>query len=430
MCSSASCESAGLACTHRPGGSPTQFASAVSNICTYTSPTSRRTHSSNTSIRNRPYCSGADRAAGDEVAVLYVERAVAPRATSGTLPSSVGLGDALDDGDELDEARAALVAQEAIHLASAVLVRGVDRREDVALDAACRAGAPSRASPGRTLPRPPLVRRKVSWISRGPSIEIPTRKSCSLKNAAHSVVELVPLVWIVYSGSLPRLQVLRRPARRSGGRTRAPSTSARHPAMRPARPGRGRAPRSAGGCRSPAAPRPSGSDCPDTASPWRERSSRSSRGCRWRRWASRAGEKPPAHRHASRPSSDVPAPAGHRSAITAACTSWRDRLTEQTRHGATRVALCDLSGSRAGPRGGLLGRRAGPRGGHFAGRSLFPRRPRYRRPRRFARRVVRRAHPVCQHDLYPASQTPSFVCSSASSEAAKAWIGIRPPATN
>ena len=221
-----------------------------------------------------------------------------------------------------------------------------------------------------------------------------------------------------------------RRARRSGGRTRAPSTSARHPATRPARPGRGRAPRSADGRTSPATPRPSESDSPGTASPWRERSSRSSRGCRPRRWASRAGEMPPAHRRASRRSSDVPAPAGHRCAITAACTSWRDRLTEQTRHGATRDAFSGLSGARAGPRGGLPGRRGGPPAGHFAGRSLFPRRLRYRRPRRFARRVARRAPLVCLHDLYRASQTPSFVCSSASSVAAKAWIGIRPPATS
>ena len=30
----------------------------MSNICTYTVPISRRTHSSNTSIMNRPYCAG------------------------------------------------------------------------------------------------------------------------------------------------------------------------------------------------------------------------------------------------------------------------------------------------------------------------------------------------------------------------------------
>ena len=58
MCSMASCCPQVFACTHIPPGSPYQFASAVSNICTYTVPMSRRTHSSNTSIRNRPYCCG------------------------------------------------------------------------------------------------------------------------------------------------------------------------------------------------------------------------------------------------------------------------------------------------------------------------------------------------------------------------------------
>ena len=57
------------------------------------------------------------------------------------------------------------------------------------------------------LPRPPLVTRKVSWISWGPSIEIPTRNSCSLKNSAHSWSSLVPFVWIVYARALPRAQV-------------------------------------------------------------------------------------------------------------------------------------------------------------------------------------------------------------------------------
>ena len=57
MCSSASASPHVSEWTHSPGGSPNQFASVTSNICTYTSPTSRRTHSSKTSIRKRPYCS-------------------------------------------------------------------------------------------------------------------------------------------------------------------------------------------------------------------------------------------------------------------------------------------------------------------------------------------------------------------------------------
>ncbi len=41
-----------------PPPSPYQEANAVSKTWTYTDPMSRRTHSSNTSITNRPYCSG------------------------------------------------------------------------------------------------------------------------------------------------------------------------------------------------------------------------------------------------------------------------------------------------------------------------------------------------------------------------------------
>ncbi len=54
VCSIASASPHVSECTHRLGGSPCQLASATSNICTYTSPTSRRTQSSKTSIRNRP----------------------------------------------------------------------------------------------------------------------------------------------------------------------------------------------------------------------------------------------------------------------------------------------------------------------------------------------------------------------------------------
>ena len=44
--------------TQRPDGSPYQLASATSKCCTKTAPTSRRTHSSNTPIRNAPQPSG------------------------------------------------------------------------------------------------------------------------------------------------------------------------------------------------------------------------------------------------------------------------------------------------------------------------------------------------------------------------------------
>ena len=419
------------------------------------------------------------------------------------MPSCRRLGDALDDRDELHEARTALVAQEAIDLAAAMLVRGVHRREDVVLDAVC-AQMPQAAHDlvEAAAPTPGQTERVVDLagaVDRDPDEELvlleearPLRRRAWCRSSGSCTRPAAPA-----SGS-------GRPAPRSGGRTRAPSTSARRPATRPARPERGRAPRSADGRRSPAARRPSGSGCPGTASPWRGRSSRSSRGCRSRRSASRAGEKPRAHRHASRPSSDIPAAAGHRSALTATCTHRPDRIAEL--RGASRTAPrsigskpttsgCDwravsasiavwLTGpsvqassieapgnqegaiplsprvvagesaptaepSTRGPtdheaterhelgrsdppacatsaeemaviRGGPAGHRGGHRAGHLAGRRLLPPRPPYRRPQPPARRVVHRAHAAHQHDLYLASQTPSFARSSASSAAAKA----------
>ena len=70
------------------GGVPAQLASAASNICTARRlPTSRRTHSSKTSIRTARVARAVDRA---------VPRRALPLM--------------LDDGHELDRARAAVVA--------------------------------------------------------------------------------------------------------------------------------------------------------------------------------------------------------------------------------------------------------------------------------------------------------------------------------
>ena len=73
------------------------------------------------------------RAVGHELALLHVERPVAPRRPRHG-PVRVRLGDPLDDRDELDEAGAALVAEEAVDLAAVVGVRGVDRRQRVPVD--------------------------------------------------------------------------------------------------------------------------------------------------------------------------------------------------------------------------------------------------------------------------------------------------------
>ena len=110
---------AGLArrCT-ASGAVPTQEASAASNICTNTVPTSRRTHSSKTAVRNGPHASGSTERSVTSVAFL-----------------EAGLVVALDDRDELDEPGAELVAEVAVHLERLILVRGVHGAQHVPVDA-------------------------------------------------------------------------------------------------------------------------------------------------------------------------------------------------------------------------------------------------------------------------------------------------------
>ncbi len=125
-----------------------------------------------------------------------VERAVAPGAP-GHAAVLVGLGDPLDDRDELDEAGAALVPQEAVDLAAVVCVRGVDRRQRVPLDARRRAGSRARASPGRRSPCRPCSpgRRRAAPAGRRSRSRPGSRARA--KKAAHSSSSSVPLVWIV-----------------------------------------------------------------------------------------------------------------------------------------------------------------------------------------------------------------------------------------
>ena len=77
---------------------------------------------------------GRDRARGDEVARLRVQRSTLDVAAPARLGDLDELGGgALDDGDELDEARLHLIAEVAIDLAAAIAVDGVDGAEDVEL---------------------------------------------------------------------------------------------------------------------------------------------------------------------------------------------------------------------------------------------------------------------------------------------------------
>ena len=71
----------------------------------------------------------ADRAVRDQLSLLLVQRPVAPRRPRHLTVG--GLGDALDDRDELDEACVALVAQEAVHLTAVLAVARVHGRQRV-----------------------------------------------------------------------------------------------------------------------------------------------------------------------------------------------------------------------------------------------------------------------------------------------------------
>ena len=69
---------------------------------------------------------------------------------------------------------------------------------------------------------PPLSTRKASCISRGPSIETPTRKSFSLRKAAHSSSIRVALVCMVLRICLARGSGAPLELERRAGRSRCP----------------------------------------------------------------------------------------------------------------------------------------------------------------------------------------------------------------
>ena len=82
-----------------------------------------------------PVLHRADRAVGDQVPLLGVERAALhPAAPAGVGDRQTLLGRAFDDGNELDEPRAQLVAQERVHLAAVVAVDRVDGGQHVPVD--------------------------------------------------------------------------------------------------------------------------------------------------------------------------------------------------------------------------------------------------------------------------------------------------------
>ena len=130
---------------HTAGGTPTHEASAASKIWTKTVPTSRTIHSSKICSRKRPQPSAETERSVTRGAIECVQR---PTSRPRVAPAGIRHGErfgrrTLDDRDELDEARANLVAEVAIDLEAAILVGGVDRAQDVDVNAvrgeqACR----------------------------------------------------------------------------------------------------------------------------------------------------------------------------------------------------------------------------------------------------------------------------------------------------
>ena len=291
----------------------------------------------------------------------------------GTSPFSPASCDALDHRDELHEPSAALVAQEPVDLAAAVLVGGVHGGQHVVLDA---------RSAKLAEPAHHLIEAAASAF--GDSECVVDLARAVDRDADQEVVlaqERRPLArraWCRWSGSCtPRADRAAgndRRARPSGGRSRVPSASARRPATRSPRPEPERALRSAAERTSRAAHPPSGTGCPDTASPSRERSSRSSRGCTRRRSASRAGERPRARRHASRSSTELREATDRRYVTPLPHTRRRDRIPKHPYHDARpSVTSADrrrARAGRAGHRADRAGRRGDLRADHLAGRRL------------------------------------------------------------
>ena len=222
----------------------------------------------------------------------------------------------------------------------------------------------------------------MSWISRGPSIEIPTRNSCSLKKAAQASSSLVPLVWTRVLRPLPRGEVV---------------VDELDGAVEELEPHQRRL-----------APLPS--DLHDRNAGVRldqltdigleqlighpEAAARiqhllgeeeavgavevADRTCGLReqmKGRGRIGTYRGRHRTSPRGQTTGPL---WRGPARAGMVGSRSKCITVLRDSLSVLGGGDPSAGRAGLRGGLPGRPGGPRAGHFSGRSLFPRRPRYR----------------------------------------------------
>ena len=177
VCSSASAPPHVSECTHSPGGSRPSSRGRRRHLHVHL-PTSCRTHSSNTSIRKRPYC--APSTERPVTRCPSVRRAAGPPRRPWHDPVGGGLGDTLDDGDELHELAPQLVAQEAVDLAAALGVGRVHRGQRVPLDAGL-SEVPSPPITCANVPRPPLLDPIGVVDLARPSIEMPTRTSLRQK---------------------------------------------------------------------------------------------------------------------------------------------------------------------------------------------------------------------------------------------------------
>ena len=90
-----------------------------------------------------PVGSGGCGTAGDAVPVLAVQERRGPGAPAALGLGQVGCAHALDDGDELQVASPQVVAEVAVHPLPVLLVRGVDRAQNVRLHARAGEGLPA-----------------------------------------------------------------------------------------------------------------------------------------------------------------------------------------------------------------------------------------------------------------------------------------------
>ncbi len=210
---------------------------------------------------------------------MYSGRGSLPRSLQPRIGDRQRLGRrALDDRDELDEVGLQLVAEEAIDLDRMIGVRGVDRAQDVDVDAV----------PVQALPAAHHVveRALAAFVDAVGVVHLARAVDAQADEDLVLLEERAPLVVEPRAVGLDRVgDLLSGPLILPHVLDRALEEVEAHQRRLAALPadddlGSGLRLDAAGGCTSRAARRPSGTGCPGTASPSRGRSSTCSRGCR------------------------------------------------------------------------------------------------------------------------------------------------------